>query len=36
MLVGLRLLMEVPGVGWMAITEADLRDDAAMCLVNPS
>src|SRR5438309_10355244 len=24
-LIGLPLLMEVPGVGWMAITEADLR-----------
>ena len=35
-LVGLPLLMEVPGVAWMAITEADLRDYAAMYLVNPS
>jgi alpha-glucosidase len=36
MLIGLPLLMEVPGVAWMAITEADLRDYAAMYLVNPS
>ena len=35
-LVGLPLLMEVPGVAWMAITEADLHDYAAMYLVNPS
>ena len=35
-LVGLPLLMEVPGVAWMAITEADMRDYAAMYLVNPS
>jgi alpha-glucosidase len=35
-LIGLPLLMEVPGVAWMAITEADLRDYAAMYLVNPS
>ncbi|HWC18630.1 MAG TPA: glycoside hydrolase family 97 protein, partial [Terriglobales bacterium] len=35
-LVGLPLLMEVPGVGWMAISEADLRGYAAMYLVNPS
>ncbi len=35
-LVGLPLLMEVPGVAWVAITEADLRDYAAMYLVNPS
>ncbi len=35
-LVGLPLLMEVPGVAWMAIAEADLRDYAAMYLVNPS
>lgn len=35
-LIGLPMLLEVPGVGWMAITEADLRDYAAMYLVNPS
>jgi alpha-glucosidase len=35
-LLGLPLLMEVPGVAWMAITEADLRDYASMYLVNPS
>jgi alpha-glucosidase len=36
LLVGLPLLMEVPGIGWAAITEADLRGNAAMYLVNPS
>lgn len=35
-LIGLPLLMEVPGVAWMAITEADLRDYAAMYLANPA
>jgi len=35
-LIGLPLLMEVPGVAWMAITEADVRDYAAMYLENPS
>jgi alpha-glucosidase len=35
-LLGLPLLMEVPGVAWMAITEADLRDYASMYLENPS
>ena len=35
-LIGLPLLMEVPGVGWMAITEADLRGNSAMYLVNPA
>lgn len=35
-LVGLPLLLELPGVAWMAITEADLRDYSAMYLVNPS
>jgi alpha-glucosidase len=35
-LVGLPLLMDVPGVAWLAITDADLRDYAAMYLVNPS
>ena len=34
-LIGLPLLMEVPGVAWMAITEADMRGNAAMYLVNP-
>lgn len=35
-LIGLPLLMEVPGVAWMAITEADMRGNAAMYLTNPS
>lgn len=35
-LLGLPLLMEVPGVAWMAITEADLRDNSSMYLMNPS
>jgi alpha-glucosidase len=35
-LIGLPLLMEVPGVGWMAITEADMRGYSSMYLVNPS
>jgi alpha-glucosidase len=35
-LIGLPMLLEVPGVAWMAITEADMRDYAAMYLVNPS
>ncbi len=35
-LIGLPMLLEVPGVAWMAITEADLRDYAAMYLLNPS
>lgn len=35
-LIGLPLLMQVPGVGWMAITEADLRGNGAMYLANPS
>jgi alpha-glucosidase len=35
-LIGCPLLMEVPGVAWMAITEADLRDYSSMYLVNPS
>lgn len=34
-LIGLPLLMQVPGVGWMAITEADMRDYSAMYLENP-
>ncbi|HEY1213921.1 MAG TPA: glycoside hydrolase family 97 protein [Bryobacteraceae bacterium] len=33
-LIGLPLLMEVPGVAWMAITEANLRDYSSMYLVN--
>ena len=33
-LIGLPLLTEVPGVGWMAITEADLDQYAGMFLVN--
>jgi alpha-glucosidase len=28
--------MEVPGVAWMAITEADLRDNSSMYLMNTS
>jgi alpha-glucosidase len=35
-LIGLPMLLELPGVAWMAITEADLRDYAAMYLLNPS
>jgi alpha-glucosidase len=35
-LLGLPLLMEVPGVAWAAILEADVHDYAAMYLVNPS
>ena len=35
-LIGLPLLMRVPGVAWMAITEADLRGYSSMYLVNPS
>ncbi len=35
-LVGLPLLMEMPGVGWMAISEADLEDNSAMYLMNTS
>jgi alpha-glucosidase len=34
MLVGLPLLSQVPGVGWVAISEADLEDNGAMCLTN--
>lgn len=36
MLVGLPVLLELPGVAWVGITEADVRDYAAMYLVNPS
>lgn len=35
-LLGLPLVMEVPGVAWMAITEADLRDNSSMYLMNTS
>ena len=35
-LIGLPLLTEVPGVGWMAITEADLDQYSGMFLVNTS
>jgi alpha-glucosidase len=35
-LIGLPLLLKVPGTAWMAIAEADVRDYAAMYLVNPS
>ena len=34
-IIGLPLLTDVPGAGWMAITEADLRDYASMYLTNP-
>jgi alpha-glucosidase len=35
-LIGLPLLMEIPGVAWMGITEANLRDYSSMYLMNPS
>jgi alpha-glucosidase len=35
-LVGLPLLAQIPGVAWLAISEADLRGSAAMYLTNPS
>ena len=35
-LVGLPLLMEMPGIGWMAINEADLEGNSALYLMNPS
>jgi alpha-glucosidase len=35
-LCGCPMLLELPGVAWLAITEADLRDYSAMYLVNPS
>ncbi len=35
-LIGLPLLMHVPGVAWMAILEAGLEGDAKMYLANPS
>jgi alpha-glucosidase len=34
LLIGLPLLMHVPGVAWTAITEADLRGNGSMYLVN--
>lgn len=34
-LIGLPTLIDVPGVGWLAITEADMRGHAAIYLVNP-
>jgi alpha-glucosidase len=34
-LIGLPTLIDVPGVGWMAITEADMRGNSAMYLFNP-
>jgi alpha-glucosidase len=35
-LIGLPTLMDVPGVAWMAIAEADLRGNSSMRLTNPS
>lgn len=35
-LIGLPVLLEIPGVGWLAITEADLRDYSSMYVTNPS
>jgi alpha-glucosidase len=35
-LLGLPLLLELPGTAWLAIAEADVRDTAAMYLTNPS
>jgi alpha-glucosidase len=34
-LIGLPFLMQFPGIGWMAITEADVRDYSSMYLQNP-
>jgi len=34
-LIGLPLLVQVPGAAWLAITEADLENYAGMYLVNP-
>jgi alpha-glucosidase len=34
-LIGLPTLIDVPGVAWMAITEADMRGNAAIYLYNP-
>jgi alpha-glucosidase len=37
LMIGLPALMEVPGVAWLAITEADLRGNSSMYLTaNPS
>lgn len=33
-LLGCPLLMDVPGVGWLAITEADMQGNAALYLAN--
>ncbi|MFT3935591.1 MAG: glycoside hydrolase family 97 protein [Chitinophagaceae bacterium] len=35
-LIGLPLLAEVPGAGWLAIAEADLQGYTSMYLTNPS
>jgi len=35
-LIGLPMLLEVPGIAWMAIAEADLKNNASMYLTNPS
>lgn len=35
-LVGCPMLLHVPGVAWVAITDADLRDYSTMYLTNPS
>jgi len=35
-LIGLPMLAEVPGVGWLAIAEADLQGYASMYLTNPA
>jgi alpha-glucosidase len=35
-LCGCPMLLELPGVAWMAITEADLRGYSSMYLLNPS
>ena len=35
-LIGLPLLTEIPGIAWMAITEADLDQYAGMFITNPS
>jgi len=34
-LIGLPTLIDVPGAGWLAITEADMRGNAAIYLINP-
>ena len=35
-LIGLPLLMHVPGAGWMAIMDAGIQGDAKMYLTNPT